>query len=535
VATSLLIVFVLSPSIVGLSQQPTSSPANTEEELNKARSRNEEAQAEYYREQTKKLHESPTAKSFGELVSQNVPGLLGGLAALVAFISFFYNYRATLRNRIDTSFYEAMKRFGDKDSPVLRSSAAGLLAQMGQIKLGVRRKRIFLRTAVDQLNAGLLLEENSVAFMSISDALQQLSGHDPLWAMTKMYQANMKLQDDVVRALAEYLIIRNVSDLTTIKEDGWLRIEFLTGYGRDVIEDLLRKHQVTFSQYVAGAQHPYYQDASQALAIGLTTDSEEPKKQHEKEESESGQELHQRKASSIESLVSNVKRLRANVDACSIALRSYRRPGSPHWGDLLLLSVLRGKYLSAMFQQSLRNYNDIFLVRANLEQVDLRLLSLKNAQLQDSNLSYARLRGLDLSGASLKRVNLCFSNIKDANLEGAQLQDAALFASRIKNVNLAHSSLEGASLSMSRLTETVLAGAQVDERTSFFGSNWWNADFAYIKGFHKESESQSVDLQLLATLDRRTFHAKGLADLKVHPSVREYVKQSASRTRSPLK
>ena len=35
------------------------------------------------------------------------------------------------RSQHDTQFYEALKRFGDKDSPAVRASGAALIAQLG--------------------------------------------------------------------------------------------------------------------------------------------------------------------------------------------------------------------------------------------------------------------------------------------------------------------------------------------------------------------------------------------------------------------
>src|SRR5215203_7507297 len=97
---------------------------------------NDDPQADFYRELTKKLTEptptpTPTAKTLKQGVDENpalLLTLLGAvIAALVAFVSFVFNYRTTLRIQIDTQFYEALKRFGDKDSPSIRSSAAGLI------------------------------------------------------------------------------------------------------------------------------------------------------------------------------------------------------------------------------------------------------------------------------------------------------------------------------------------------------------------------------------------------------------------------
>lgn len=144
----------------GLQKKASAQPeSNPERRLIEKRIANEEAQAEYYREQTKKLSEPAKTKTFWDNIKDNPASALGVLgAALVAFvalISFIFNYRATLRNQQDTQFYEALKRFGDTDSPAGRSSAAGILAQMSMRRVGFRRrKRPYYLTAFNQLTAG---------------------------------------------------------------------------------------------------------------------------------------------------------------------------------------------------------------------------------------------------------------------------------------------------------------------------------------------------------------------------------------------
>ena len=78
-------------------------------------------------------------------------------AAIVALMSLAFNYRSTLQSQRDTQFYEALKRFGDEDSHILRSTAAGLLAQMGTKRvISFRQRRPYQDTALTQLLEGFL-------------------------------------------------------------------------------------------------------------------------------------------------------------------------------------------------------------------------------------------------------------------------------------------------------------------------------------------------------------------------------------------
>ena len=84
-----LIVFVPVISIAQASEPPAESPPNAQEKLIDAQRANEEAQAEYYREQTEKLRQQ---KTFWQNVADNPASVLGVLgvivAALVTLISF---------------------------------------------------------------------------------------------------------------------------------------------------------------------------------------------------------------------------------------------------------------------------------------------------------------------------------------------------------------------------------------------------------------------------------------------------------------
>ncbi len=146
VYAALLILVSSTVVAAGLGQTPSKTLTPEEQELLKAQKANEEARAEYYREQTNKLRQpqaapSPTpGKTFSQSVAENpasVVGVVGTIlgaiiVALVSLTTLYYNSRNAIRAQQDSQFYEAMKRMGDKDSPTLRASAASLLALMAQ-------------------------------------------------------------------------------------------------------------------------------------------------------------------------------------------------------------------------------------------------------------------------------------------------------------------------------------------------------------------------------------------------------------------
>jgi hypothetical protein len=223
-----------------------------EERLIKARIANEDAQAQYYRKLKENLDQPPSTKSFRQSLWQSVAenpasafGVLGALTALigafiaarVAFLSFFFNYHATLKNQTDSQFYEALKRFGDKDSPAIRTSAAGMLAVMGQVEVSrfeqkepaflsrVSSSRVvdrpYLGLAVDQLLSGLMLEQNATVLSAIKSALHRLIPLDRERAKDGLYRVNLLLQENLISALAEFFASQGVTQLAGNNEIVW--------------------------------------------------------------------------------------------------------------------------------------------------------------------------------------------------------------------------------------------------------------------------------------------------------------------------
>lgn len=231
-----------------------------------ARKANDEAQAEYYRAQTEKLRAKPASVSFFQKVSENPGSVLSVIgafvAALVALLSFFFNYRATLRNQRDIQFYEALKRFGDKDSATVRFSAAGLIGELGT-RPGRRKthRGPYFHTALAQLSGGIQLEENPTVLTSIADASRRLAEIDPGAVITKVYETNLALEENLTINLAKYLQgLRKKSghsDLTKniVADSFWSEAIVVTRLPNDQLEVWRNAYKTTFYRTLLSAAH----------------------------------------------------------------------------------------------------------------------------------------------------------------------------------------------------------------------------------------------------------------------------------------
>lgn len=224
-----------------------------------ARKRNEKAQADYYEQLAAKLARQSEGGLTNYLaLAVALVSLLGALiAARVAYLSFFYNYQNQLRTNSDARFFEALKRFGDKDSAAARASAAGMLAVMGKMELpktGNRRPAFFGRqlnantleqpyhnTALNQLLAGHMLEDNTVVLDAIKVAILELYPRDRETTVQKLTAANLKVQEDLALALARFFSTRGAGRADAIDEGLWYRAGALTGFRTAFLKELVAR------------------------------------------------------------------------------------------------------------------------------------------------------------------------------------------------------------------------------------------------------------------------------------------------------
>lgn len=447
------------------SHDARSEVTNEDRQLNEARRQNEEAKAEYYRTQTKKLNEPVAAKGFFDNAA-----ILGAVtAALVALFSLIVNLRTGFRARKDTEFYEALKRFGDKDSPTVRASAAAMIAQISDTsfyrfprrrpdkkwrdltgKLWPRvlewvKKRTrdypYFDTALDQLVTGLSIEQHATVVASITDAITRLIPKNRDRAATQLHIANQRLQAEVVEQLARLTAF--IAD-----DEKWPEVQYWKesetvwdvvcpsiGYSREALEDIPGRFKTQFD--VAR------NDAALTLAIKADEKS---------------------KSDMLETIRTRLRdigwRLRQNV-------------------SLLVQPFVKERVYS-----------------------------------------FLDLRGVFLAGAEFPRG----SNLSGIFLDLAVLCDAKLTYSDLSLSSLVMSHLEGADLLNADLKESYLGGARIDDRTVFLGSNWWKADFSST--IDQLNLGFTDSRRLLDDLARRgSLSPEQLRE--AHPSVRKHFESHA--------
>jgi hypothetical protein len=217
--TAILLVALLVSVPAILAQDATATPTSTPDLLS-AQFKNQTAQADYYSEQA---HPN---------FWNSLPVIGASLAAVVAFVSLLFNLWMTQHNQHNNQFYEALKRFGDKDSLQTRSIAATLLVEMT-----VNHSR-FLDNTIDALSIGLLTDMNDVALDAYKTALSQIVRRKPQKCLPKLASTNRKLRHSLAKTLAEYLLVNEERGTPEkgIDAQTWETVEQLSQYGRAQLE-----------------------------------------------------------------------------------------------------------------------------------------------------------------------------------------------------------------------------------------------------------------------------------------------------------
>lgn len=424
--------FVFSALTYEVSAQPQSAPLSAEEqELNNARRANEEAQAEYYREQTKKLHEpSPTptptpVKSFRQSLNEN-PASVGTfvaalLVAIVGLVTLFVNQRSAIQNQRDTQFYEALKRFGDKDSPTVRCSAAGILAQMAALKVrdfnllhpiaNLKKSREpYFQTALSQLITGSILEDNMVSLRFIANSLKQIIKVDDDFSRAMLSNANRSIQDDIVIALAEFFATRNVERLEDINEDLWAVASSMTWYKSYELKHLIRIKSTAFSGLLK----------SKSILFKIMSPDKAP----------------EHVLSIEQSLRSAATRLVLNIAVYNFAFVSdIFKPSDVFKENPTAITPLFLSTVDLSFKDlSFLKLNKTLLSKANMRGVNLNKSTLHGAWLLDADLSDAKLAGVKIDDTTdLKGVNWWMANFFIDNNENLDVNLLEYLYNRYKN------------------------------------------------------------------------------------------------------
>lgn len=365
----------------------TQKPLSLEEQqLIEARRGNEQAQAEFYREQTLRLR-NPTpspSKTFQQSMAENPASVLGvigvivaGLfAALVGLLTLFVNNRALVRSHIDTQFYNALKLFGDKNGAV-RSSAAGILGRMANIEMTefnlrhpihslLNKKQPYYGVAHNQLIIGFLSEVETSSLLQIRRAIYQIVYSKPSGLATMLINANSRLQTELRRALADFFIARGAPDSSSISDDLWKKIP------QNIYQHHVFKYLVNYDSQ--------FSNTFEGLLLNFQVFAND-------------------EAKKTKNLASTFRNL---------ILAAYR------------LNLITEIYLAVLKESpdvKTHERNDpLFLVNGNLNK-----LNLNRANLRKSFLAGAKLQDTNLESAELRQAWLDNADITDARLAHAHI------------------------------------------------------------------------------------------------------------------
>lgn len=492
IIVSAALLICLSSFFVGgaLGQTPAKTLTPEEQELLKAQKANEEAQAEYYREQTNKLRQPPPTptpgKTFSQSVAENpasVVGVIGTvigaiIVALATLTTLYFNSRNAIKAQRDSQFYEAMKRMGDKDSPTLRASAAGLLAFMAPQEwrepklskkwpfLEVQMSKPYLDTTVNQCLIGHLLEQDPVVTESVKKALLQLVPlvpHDLSAITCELHAANRSLQDELASSMAEFFVMNNYQlPPNPYEEDEdievWKQLKSATGFEPHSLRKLVI-HSPSFRNRFGGYRSII--DAQDTGDRGLLLSA-----------------LHDR-------LHAVANHLRANVTLFCTALSKLQPKDAPPPNSMYSFSFARA-----------------FLVGGEIA--------------QGANLSHLELVNANFGGMLLSDVNLA-----NAFLHGSTLQ-VRMVGGSLRSSTLRGVDFRGAWIAGVDMTDAGMADAKVSNAIGL-SSNWWKADFT--------RSNYEVDSAVLESLFKKEGQLS-LERLKKHTPLSKLLSRTNSRRSS---
>ncbi|NPC71780.1 pentapeptide repeat-containing protein [Corallococcus exiguus] len=386
--------------------------------------------AKYYREQAKVAANRPSTiidlikESPGTAVALVAPVLTG----LVTLLVFALNYRSQLKNQRDTQFYEALRRFGDRESPLLRTSAAALLAEIGGQKTqGLRAKRPYFETASSQLSTSILLETDPVALVAVQDALHELAKQEPARIIKRVVRANVVIQRACIHAFALCESGLRARGVNHAHERMVELAGGALGCGRDVVELLISNWADEFAGLV--------KTKSSAGRKGGDDGTVE------------------------EALIGELRLARMRLESSVISL------------DLAL------EHLSHPVTSRAPSLDHVFWNGSNFSKLVVEGLSMKKSTLDGvvvrkgafdrALLCGSRGRSLVAQSCSFVGCDLRLCDFKGADFSGSSFAGA----------DLTECNLEGANLSGCDLTGARLWNAKVNSKTNLSGVQWWRANF----------------------------------------------------------
>jgi uncharacterized protein YjbI with pentapeptide repeats len=381
------------------------------------------------------------------------------VAALVTLITFVFNYRATIGNQHDTQFYEALKRFGDQTSSVLRSSAAGLLAQMASRTNLLRRP--YFDTTLDQLGMGLRIETDPIVLVSVSKALLQLAHLNPFQVLATLREINIELQADLTRSLASFLVLHG-SDNTEYDESLWKPAIRLTSLDSSEIVALIeashnaRLFKEAFDDAVQNL--PHIRDSQRVDVINELSARLQLV----------GQRL-RRNCGLVKSVLSSLVPFISTLTKLTReGYRTFRRVSIfERYRD-------RGFRLDRMFLPGI-SLIDRFISGMSFEQSVLVAARFQNSLILDTTFAGASLRGASFSASLLRSSKVGktawggWRSINPTSFHSTGLQDVdfrgtEFVATMMYEANMASAKMFAASIA-------------ADDERYWNGANWWTANY----------------------------------------------------------
>lgn len=194
------------------------------------------------------------------------------------------------------------------------------------------------------------------------------------------------------------------------------------------------------------------------------------------EESESGRQEAQQKAHGLVAADCSAcgdARIPVNTLACPSC--GYTRAFDQHQYDMLMRCSRAGEVSEWNEWREMCPDQPILLEGANLEEADLWLANLENADVSSANMEGARLRYASLKHASLAETRLAGACLWQADLEGAELfctrlQGADLWTANLKGTVLLAADLRGVCAQAAIVDgATLVQECSVDDATDFTG------------------------------------------------------------------
>jgi pentapeptide repeat protein len=432
--------FLLTIQCVPLSELHAQPPSSSDP-LTQAQIENQRAQATYYQRQADKRGFWRSLREYGGPIGAAV-------AAIVAIVSFGLYYRATLRSRADTKFYEALNLLADRKNSNVRASAAGLLEQMAST-----RKRYY-DTAFDQLSVGLLAEREDDARHAIRTALSRLTELDPVGALAKLEAVNRTLRDALAELFCRFCVAREVLTIEQLPPSIWREAEEVTSYDRQALSGLL------------GILPKDNLDAAVTSASRLF-------------QAQAKSEVDDFRARTRAELGEGADRLRSNIRSISELL--------------FFLEGKGGKFGSSARNVAPRSFSFAFLVGG------------KFGDLQEAKISRSILREADFAAGDLTRAVILESDFSKANLSGAKLCQVKCSGTNFVGAILTQADLTGARFQGSDFTGADLTGARFRKTeialSALEHTEWWKADFRsqrdLLKAVHAKYKKDLPDLESL--------------------------------------